>query len=372
MFSRLMHGARATAGARTFSTSSSMSSRKVVFSMAATAALGVTMMALSSQPEVAFCAAGERKNSAFLFIKPHAVTEPTKQMVTEGLKAGGLTILTEGDLTAKEIDERMLIDNHYYAIASKATILQPKELNVPPELFKKQFGLEWKDALAQGVVYNAKDACVKLGLDANGLNKEWAKAKKAGKLVKFGGGFYCGLIEGIAGQEPMYVFNGFFMNMRDDYVKPGASLHYYVVEWDAAKLSWDDFRGSLLGPTDPAEAPTSSLRGKVLTNWKQLGLASMPNVGDNGIHASASPFEAMAERCNWLGATVKEDPFGKALLEAGIPEATIKEWSVDPTVVYGAKNMPIKKSLFDTLEDTNSDYCLALSLMVHQTSNKKA
>ena len=36
------------------------------------------------------------KNSAFVFVKPHAVTEATKAMVKEGLTAAGLTILSEG------------------------------------------------------------------------------------------------------------------------------------------------------------------------------------------------------------------------------------------------------------------------------------
>ena len=36
-------------------------------------------------------------------------------------------------------------------------------------------------------------------------------------------------------------------------------------------------------------------------NWKEYGLAEIPNVGDNAVHASASPFEALCERMNWLG-----------------------------------------------------------------------
>jgi hypothetical protein len=50
---------------------------------------------------------------------------------------------------------------------------------------------------------------------------------------------------------------------------------------------------------------------------QRLGLAASPDTGDNGVHASASPFEALAERMNWLGATVETDLFGKALLDAG-------------------------------------------------------
>jgi hypothetical protein len=36
--------------------------------------------------------------------------------------------------------------------------------------------------------------------------------------VKFGGGFYCGLLE-VAGKDPIYVINGFFMTMRAEYTK---------------------------------------------------------------------------------------------------------------------------------------------------------
>ena len=86
---------------------------------------------------------------------------------------------------------------------------------------------------------------------------------------------------------------------------PGVSIYYYVVEWDAKAVSWEEFRGSVLGPTDPADAPADSLRGLIMSKWQELGLASQPDVGDNGVHASASPFEALAERMNWLGVPVR-------------------------------------------------------------------
>merc|ERR1711998_629379 len=193
------------------------------------------------------------KNSAFVFIKPHAVTEDVKKMVKEGLEAKGLKILREGRIKGEVIDKKKLIDQHYYAIASKATILKPDQLNVPEDKFQAQFGLSWKDALASGKVFNAMDGCAKLGIDADGLDKEGGKAKKADKLIKFGGGFYCGLIE-IEGKDPIYIFNGFFMSMRSKFTKPGLSIYYYVVEWDTDKLAWGDFRGKVLGPTDPVEA----------------------------------------------------------------------------------------------------------------------
>jgi hypothetical protein len=93
-----------------------------------------------------------------------------------------------------------------------------------------------------------------------------------------------------------------------------------------------------------------------LNSYKELGLTSVPNKGDNGVHASASPFEGLAEKMNWLGSSVDTDAFGKALLEAGLSKETIADWSVDPRV-----NMPDgeKGSVFDALEDMNVDPCLA-------------
>lgn len=162
----------------------------------------------SSGPDYSEC---PPYNSAFVFLKPHAATPAAKALVQAGLEEKGYRILGEGELTGKEIDSKMYIDNHYYSIASKATILEPKELNVPAEKFAGKFGIGWQEALDQGVVYNALQACKKMGIDGAALDKKWAVAKKAGDLIKFGGGFYCAKIDG------MYIFNGFFMEMRGKY-----------------------------------------------------------------------------------------------------------------------------------------------------------
>lgn len=145
------------------------------------------------------------------------------------------------------------------------------------------------------------------------------------------------------------------MAMRSKFTKPGTEIYYYVVEWDPTVLSWADFRGQVLGPTDPAEAPKTSLRGQILEQWEELGLAAVPDVGDNGMHASASPFEAYAERNNWLGVKTEADQFGAQMLRVGLPRELVAEWSVDPQVcVEEAK----KASIFDQLEDLDSRPCL--------------
>lgn len=99
-----------------------------------------------------------------------------------------------------------LCDTH---IASKATLLKPKDLPVPADKFEKEFGKAWTVALEEGVVYNALDASSYLQLDADTLDQTFQKSQK----VKFGGGFYCAKIE-VADKPPIYVFNGFFMSLR--------------------------------------------------------------------------------------------------------------------------------------------------------------
>jgi len=165
----------------------------------------------------------------------------------------------------------------------------------------------------------------------------------------------------------IFVINGFYMAMREKYTKNGESIYYYLVEWEPKKLSWEDFRGKVLGATDPATAADGSLRKAIFADWKSLSLKGEPNVGDNGVHASASPFEALAERLNWMGAKLEDDAFGKAMLASGIPKDTIMAWTKDPQVEYDGK----KASLFDLLEDLDYDDCLAKSQSIAGVSGSR-
>jgi nucleoside diphosphate kinase len=296
---------------------------------------------------------GRTTNSAFVFVKPAAVTPATLALVEKKFKSFGITVTGSGSLDAKTIDQEQLIDNHYGAIASKAVKLKPSELNVSAKAqaeFKQAFGMEWSEALAKGLVYNAVDGCKKMGCAPTDLEKKyWAKLEKGKTLLKFGGGFYCGQLA-----PDVFVINGFYMSMRSVFTTPPATLTWFTVEWPASSLSWEAFRGKVLGATDPKAAAPGSIRRAILDQWKQLKLKEEPNVGDNGVHASASPFEALAERMNWLGAAPETDPFGAACLAAGVDAATLAAWTQDPTVPFEGK----PQGVFDLLEDTNAKACL--------------
>ena len=375
MFTRSFRAATAQVSRRTFS--SGGGGGGIGFSTAVLAVgLGVTggfvyklqdeNAALSEKVDDLQVQLSGKTNSAFVFIKPHAckgTPGKVEALVEEKLKAAGIRVTDKGEMLAETIDKNMHIDTHYGAIASKAVKLKPSELNVPEKgqkQFEEMFGEKWADVVAAGKVYNAKDAAAKLGVDAEGLNAKWSKLKRGSDLVKFGGGFYCGKVDGI------YVMNGFYMQMRAAYTNPGEKIQWYTVSWPADSLSWADFRGEVLGATDPSAAPAGSIRRAILDDYKKLGLKSKPNTGDNGVHASASPFEAMAERNNWLGVPIEKDAFGKGLLAKKIPKKVIKEWAGDSQVKVEGETSPGKTmSVFDTLEDLDADTILEKVSKIH-------
>jgi hypothetical protein len=240
--------------------------------------------------------------------------------------------------------------------------LPAKDIPVPTDKFEATFGESWATVLKEDRACNAMDACKRFQCDAEALNAAWSTAK----VTKFGGGFYCGLVT-INGLS-LYVFNAFFMTMRSKFVGPGVSIHCYEVEWPASALSWSDFRNKVLGPTDPAEGPEGSLRKYILDNYISLGLTAIPDKGDNGVHASASPFEGLAEKLNWLKRPLEQNGFGKALLAAGLSKATILAWSVDPQVILSPDGT--KGSVFDALEDMDAEACLAKLVELNKLNTK--
>jgi len=294
---------------------------------------------------------GLTKNSAFVFIKPHAVTQAVKDLVRQKLCDCQISVIQSGQIDAEKIDKDSLIDNHYGAIASRAMKQQPSDLVVQAQAqadFQKLFGIGWPDALAQGKVYNAVDGAKALGISLEELGNRFDKTVRGTSQLKFGGGFYCAKLDEI------FVINGFYTKMRGKFTQPGTCIYFYEVEWESAKLAWADFRAKVIGATNPKEAAEGSLRNTVLVNWSSLALESEPNMGDNGIHASASPFEGLAEKANWLGHSLQDDLLGSALVKAGVSLDTIQEWTTDPVVSFDGK----KQSLFDLLEDVDVQPCI--------------
>jgi nucleoside diphosphate kinase len=310
-------------------------------------------------------ACGSGINRAFVFVKPNAMRSEAVELVRTMLHDFKINIVDEGSIDAATIDTEMLIDKHYGAIASKAVKYAPGELVLSAkakDAFASIFHEDFAGAVAAGRVVNAKDACSRLGLTEVELSDKWAALTRGVTLVKFGGGFYCGRVDDV------YVINGFYMSMRSMYVKPPASIQWMAVEWSPATsgLSWADFRAKVVGSTDPATAARSSIRAALLEKWQSLGLSSAPSVKENGLHASASPLEALFERMNWLKLSgFEEDPFFAELHAAGVPAARLEQWREDPPVeAWGAG------SLFDALEDSDAEDAIKRLAELHRISRK--
>lgn len=295
-------------------------------------------------------------NRALLFVKPHATVGDgaVEDLVRKKLSERGISVLSEGIVDNAAIEKDKLVDKHYGAIAAKASLLKPEETHpshTAKEQFGMKFGMSWEAALSKGMVMNALDLCRKLGIDGEELANRWNAAKDAHNLLKFGGGFYCGKVSAalpklsVAGE--LYVINGFYMAMRDLYTVAPASIHYFDVEWDRDQVTWSEFRKTILGATDPSVAAPGSLRNLVKEQWQELGLSEAPTIRENGVHASASPFEAMVERANWLEADLASEPLSQALAAAGVPVSSQEEWAKDAQVAFEGKNV----SIFDSLED---------------------
>ena len=183
-------------------------------------------------------------------------------------------------------------------------------------------------------------------------------AVNRGKMLKLGRGFYCGLIDTIPNRPAVFCINGFYLAMRAEYMTADAAVHYFVVEWEESVMSWSEFRKKVIGSTNPCTAHPESLRFLMSTQWEDLGLSGPLDMMRNGVHASASAFEALVERSIWLGQSLETDLyFGKNLVASGVPAHLLEEWTTNPIV----RN----KYLFDIMENKGSAQCLHIAKELH-------
>ena len=286
------------------------------------------------------------KNTALVFIKPHAVNDKVKALVVEHLKEHRVTIVSEGTMGSSHIKEHGIIDNHYAALAMNAVKLLPAELGIGADKkaeFEAMFGVGWDQAVAEKKVLNlAQFQELKPELDAEAIERKW----RAKAPLKLGPGNYVGHFE----EEGVYVVNAFYSQMREKYIKADASVVWFTVEFGETELSWKRFRASVIGATDPSKAEAGSLRRKILDGWEGLGLGAEPNTGDNGVHASAGPIEGLRERMTWLGLRREDDPAGQRMLSAGVGGEVLDAWCSNSVVEIKGKKGPA----FDLLEDLDT------------------
>jgi len=268
-----------------------------------------------------------------LYLKPHLNTEAARAFVKTTLV--GLRVKVYGEGRVSGADLCAAFDNQYSEMMKKATVLHPSECSLASTdmvLFEKKFKMSWRVAVRKELVQNCASVCKKLDLSPDALGKAWMRCVGEGKVVKLGRGFYCGLIDSLPDKPAVFCINGFFMAMRAEYLAEAASVHYFLVEWDEAVMSWAEFRKKVVGATNPAFAHPESLRSVLSSRWEELGVDGPLDMMRNGVHASASAFEAMVERSIWLKVPMEQDVFGAEVLEAGATPSQLSDWKLNVSV----------------------------------------
>lgn len=224
-------------------------------------------------------------------------------------------VVSSGTVQSADLRDGRLVDRHYASISRAAMMSAPDlaELisGTPSSLdqFTARFGQTPKEAVAADRLLN-----VPLALKSTGLSTEILKSQFNAVCWKLASGVY------VAELCNKIIINGFYGRLREKFTANGASISWFLVEFDASQLSFTSFREDVVGATDPVLAKTGSLRGRILRcgvhDW---GMDNPPDKQDNGFHASASPLEAMDEQITWLSSTASEvlatDPLGRALVQ---------------------------------------------------------
>lgn len=197
--------------------------------------------------------------------------------------------------------------------------------------------MAWADALAAGTLVNLAGARAALpaGTPALEIERMW----RAAACVKLAPGTYAAELVDAPCARRLIVVNGFYGAMRDKFTSTALApngVRWMRVAWDARKLTWAAFRGDVVGATNPAKAAPGSLRGKLHAGWRALGLPAAPFGADNGIHASASPIEALNERLIWLGGELARDELVAQAVRFGTDRAeacyVLGHWRGNPVV----------------------------------------
>ena len=286
---------------------------------------------------------------SFLYLKPHANTRLVDQLIRSVLKTKNISIAEEGEIAGPIIDRDLLFDKQYSELAEYALLADPIEIDISATTekeFENLFYSNWHEVVIEGRVYNCVDAFNFLKCSNEDMSRAWSIAMKKKKTIKLGKGLYCGFIDGFKGFPSIYVINGFFKSMRNSYISPNSSIHYYCLEWESGPHN--NYFGNegfniLIGDRDPAYASPHSIRGLLNTNWRSLGMTIQPSLENNFLHASKSAFEALVDRGRWLSLPLAQDPLGIRLLSAQIPSTKIKWWATNP-VMLDAKYSNIPKS----------------------------
>jgi hypothetical protein len=283
-------------------------------------------------------------NQAVVFTKPvhhlniSLTPDRLAQYTRAFLESCGLVVRCTKKVTGKELADKEVIRQHYlmYSKASygDAGITDEGRVN-----FTAAFGKEWDAELNAGRIMGHPQLLKTKGIDADELYRLW----NAASVHKIQAGLLMGWLENL----DCYCINAFYPAMEANFNAPATIMDYFVVEFDPAQVSWEQFRKKVLGVTNAARAVPDSLRGQLYAKNN----VEFPG-RDNFVHGSAGPFEGFVERViHEEDFDLSTNPVGQYLSGRGVTLKSFAEWKSKQSIAaIGA--------LFDKTEEKDTDEVL--------------
>ena len=308
-------------------------------------------------------------NRGFILIAPHCNTGKTQETVRQILTSNKITVISEGKIPSKVIDQEFLVDQQYYKMASIATLLKPGQAPINAEVFERLTGVGWRTVLDKRMVFNALDACDALGVDAERLSEMWAAADAKGKVYTVGDCQQCGILQDNSGKKTIYVLNGFFMANRSTYTQIGAVVYYYSIKWSSSKMTYAKFLSDVAGVSLPGKAKNNTIRNVMDKRWKSLGQKVKPTSKNLGVHVSSSNLQALLEQLIWMRSKIEKEPYARLLEDEGVEMSTIRRWKTNPKV-FSSKAMKETDHIFNVLKGKDATECTAVIKVIQSLESE--
>jgi hypothetical protein len=297
-----------------------------------------------------------QQNELLLFIKPEAFLVPqtsqTEKIITlilDKIREYEATINGVFVIGGSVLKDREIMSRHYGFInrlstsASKIITVEDKKkieeaLNVSVSDSEIMGGHEYLERFP--------------GETTSGLDHSWFLEKSA----KIKSGFYVRKIR--RDGKNILLVNGFHPEQLFHYTNPS---HKIVLLLLHSNTAWSVLRNEMVGASFPENGTPDSIRGALYTHPKEYGFESV-TIGNNCVHLSAGPFEAMFEIVNFFGNIAgieleKQPPLTlQRMLKASIDYELAVSVLDNPQINRSGKSV----DLFTATEDMNTDEAIAL------------
>jgi hypothetical protein len=290
-------------------------------------------------------------NQAVVFTKPihhlHIDLPPGKldELVRTFFTAKGFRFVSGRQMTGSELARREVIKQHYLMYSTAACAEVVAVSGSGKAKFAEAFRKSWDDEAAAGRIMSTSRLLESRGIDVHQLFNRWDGLFGAGKTAKLQDGMIMGYLEDL----DAYCINAFYPSMEANFYNLKTEIHYHVVEFDPAQVSWKVFRKDVLGATNSSNAVPGSFRGQLYADYP----VEFPG-RDNYVHGSAGPFEGFIERAiHEPDFEMATNPVGAYLAGRGVTLESFAEWKTKQSISALGE-------LFDATEEKDTDGVLLI------------